>query len=221
MRRCLYALAWEHDLRGTILLAHEGINGSVSGTQNAIDALLAYLSSFPAIHNLDHKESPVDQHPFAKFWVKLKREIVTFGVPSANPSVEVGQYVKPENWNDLISQPDVLLIDTRNDYEIEAGTFPGAINPHTESFGQFPDYVHQNLDPARHKRVAMFCTGGIRCEKATSFLLQQGFENVYHLEGGILKYIEEVPKDESLWKGDCFVFDDRRAVDHNLKKASS
>jgi len=210
----------ERDIRGTLLLAREGINGTVSGTRQAIKELLEYLKSDSRLTKLAHKESPSNGHPFYRTKVKLKKEIVTMGVDNIDPNHIVGTYVKPENWNELISDPEVLLIDTRNDYECDIGTFKGALNPHTKTFSEFPQYVADNLNPQKHTKVAMFCTGGIRCEKSTAYLKQQGFKNVYHLQGGILKYLEEVPKEESLWEGECFVFDNRVAVNHDLEEGS-
>jgi UPF0176 protein len=207
-------------IKGTLLLAEEGINGTIAGSRAGIDAVLGYLKSDPRLADLEHKESYTDEPPFLRMKVKLKKEIVTLGVPNANPNIQVGHYVEPENWNALISDPEVLLIDTRNDYECSIGTFRGAVNPHTESFREFPGYARRNLDPGRHKKIAMFCTGGIRCEKATSFLLSEGFQEVFHLKGGILKYLETVPKEQSLWEGECFVFDNRVAVDHALTEGS-
>jgi UPF0176 protein len=206
--------------RGTLLLAHEGINGTIAGSRQAIDRVLAYLRSDPRMADLEHKESFDDHMPFYRMKVKLKREIVTMGVAGVDPNERVGTYVAPRDWNALISDPDVVLLDTRNDYEVGIGTFRGAIDPHTTSFREFPRYVSDNLDPSRHKKVAMFCTGGIRCEKASSFMLKQGFEEVYHLQGGILKYLEEVPVENSLWEGECFVFDNRVSVDHGLEKGA-
>lgn len=208
------------DIKGTLLLAEEGINGTIAGTRAGIDAVLGYLKADPRLADLEHKESYTDEPPFLRMKVKLKREIVTLGVPNVDPGSWVGHYVEPGDWNALISDPEVLLVDTRNDYECSIGTFKGAVNPQTESFREFPEYVRDNLDPKRHKKIAMFCTGGIRCEKATSYLLNQGFEQVYHLKGGILKYLETVPKEESLWEGECFVFDSRVAVDHGLAEGS-
>lgn len=208
----------EHQVKGTLLLASEGINGTVAGSREGIDALLTYLRTLPAIGEFEVKESYTDIPPFYRTKVKLKKEIVTMGVEGIDPLESVGRYVKPSDWNDLISDPDVLLIDTRNDYEVQIGTFKNAVNPKTNTFREFPDYVKKELDPKQHKKVAMFCTGGIRCEKSTAYLREQGFDEVYHLEGGILKYLEEVPSDESLWQGDCFVFDNRVAVNHNLEK---
>jgi len=204
--------------RGTILLAHEGINGTIAGTREAIDQVLAYLRSDSRLADLEHKESFDDHLPFYRMKVKLKREIVTMGIEGIDPNSRVGTYVAPGDWNDLVNDPDVLLIDTRNDYEYGIGTFRGAIDPHTQSFRDFPAYVRSHLDPDKHKKVAMFCTGGIRCEKASAFMLNEGFAEVYHLQGGILKYLEEVPPQESTWEGECFVFDNRVAVDHKLQK---
>lgn len=210
-----------HNIKGTILLAHEGINGTIAGLPDDIHAILDYLRKDPTFEgkffDLEHKESFADEHPFYRMKVKLKKEIVTMGVPSVNPNNTVGTYVKPEDWNALISDPDVFLLDTRNDYEVHIGTFKGAIDPKTSTFREFPKYVAENLDKTKHKKVAMFCTGGIRCEKASSYMLEQGFDEVYHLQGGILKYLETVPEEQSLWQGECFVFDQRVAVKHGLE----
>ncbi|WP_438971873.1 oxygen-dependent tRNA uridine(34) hydroxylase TrhO [Methylophaga sp.] len=208
----------EREIRGTLLLAKEGINGTIAGTRSTIDALLDYLQQDERLNPISHKESFTNTPPFMRTRVKLKKEIVTMGIEGIDPKQVVGTYVKPKQWNQLISEPDVLLIDTRNDYEVQVGTFKNAVNPGTESFREFPKYVKEKLDPQKHKKVAMFCTGGIRCEKSTAFLKEQGFDEVYHLEGGILKYLEEVPEDETLWEGDCFVFDDRVTVNHQLEK---
>ena len=208
----------DNDVKGTLLLASEGINGTISGTRQGIDTILDYLRNIEAIGTFTFKESYTDAQPFYRTKVKLKKEIVTMGVEGIDPKQVVGTYVKPKQWNELISASDVLLIDTRNDYEVQVGTFKNAVNPQTDSFREFPDYVKSHLDPEKHKRVAMFCTGGIRCEKSTAFLKEQGFDEVYHLEGGILKYLEEVPAEESMWQGECFVFDDRVTVNHNLEK---
>ena len=205
------------EIKGTLLLAEEGINGTVAGSRQGIDALLAFLRSDARLADLEHKESVAGKMPFYRMKVRLKKEIVTLGVPGISPSKKVGTYVAPEDWNALISDPDVVLIDTRNAYEYDIGTFRGALDPHTATFREFPAYVSNNLDPARHKKVAMFCTGGIRCEKASSFMLEQGFEDVYHLQGGVLKYLEKVPAEQSLWEGECFVFDQRVAVGHGLE----
>lgn len=207
----------KRNIKGTILLAKEGINGTIAGLPADIHAVLDYLRQDERLKALEHKESYADKHPFYRMKVKLKKEIVTMGVPEVNPNEVVGTYVKPEDWNAVISDPDVVLLDTRNDYETHIGTFKGAIDPKTTTFREFPKYVEQNLDKTKHKKVAMFCTGGIRCEKASSYMKQQGFEEVYHLEGGILKYLENVPKEESLWEGECFVFDQRVGVKHGLE----
>jgi UPF0176 protein len=183
-----------------------------------VDRVLAYLRANPRLSDLEHKESVDDHMPFYRMKVKLKKEIVTMGISGIDPNRAVGTYVKPSDWNALLSDPEVLLIDTRNDYEYAIGTFRGAIDPHTTTFREFPAFVRGQLDPRRHKKVAMFCTGGIRCEKASAFMLQEGFEEVYHLQGGILKYLEEVAEEESLWQGECFVFDNRVAVNHHLEK---
>jgi len=208
------------DVKGTILVAHEGINGTISGSRTGIDGLLSYLRSQTGLSDLEHKESYTDSCPFYRTKVKLKKEIVTLGVPGVDPNKTVGTYVDPENWNDLISQDDVILIDTRNDYEVQVGTFKGAINPNTRSFREFPSYVESNLKPGDKPRIAMFCTGGIRCEKATSFLKEEGFDEVYHLKGGILKYLEKVDTKDSMWEGECFVFDNRVTVDQELNRGN-
>lgn len=207
-------------VKGTLLLAEEGINGTIAGSQKGIDKVLAFLQSDDRLSDITYKNSYVDENPFPRTKVKLKKEIVTMGVEGIDPNLTVGTYVKPQDWNELISDPEVLLVDTRNDYEVEIGTFKNAVNPDTETFREFPDYVAQNLDKTKHKKVAMFCTGGIRCEKSTAYLKEQGFEEVYHLEGGILKYLEEVPKEETMWEGECFVFDGRVAVNHDLEQGS-
>jgi len=207
----------KHNIKGTILLAKEGINGTIAGLPADIHAVLHYLRQDERLKTLEHKESYADSHPFYRMKVKLKKEIVTMGVPAVDPNDVVGTYVKPEDWNDIISDPDVVVLDTRNDYETHIGTFKGAIDPKTTTFRQFPEFGEENLDKNKHKKVAMFCTGGIRCEKASSYMKQQGFEEVYHLQGGILKYLENVPKEESLWEGECFVFDQRVGVKHGLE----
>jgi len=210
----------QQNIVGTLLLAHEGINGTVAGSREAIDHLLGWLNEDERLNPIDFKESLTDICPFKRTKVKLKKEIVTMGVEDIDPNRVVGTYIEPKDWNDLISDPDVVVVDTRNDYEVQVGTFENAINPNTETFREFPDYVQNHLSPDKHKKVAMFCTGGIRCEKSTAYLKEQGFEEVYHLKGGILKYLEEVPKEKSLWKGECFVFDDRVTVDHDLNKGN-
>lgn len=201
-------------LCGTILLALEGINGTISGTDQAVESLLAYLRADPRLADLSAKYSGADQMPFERLKVKLKPEIVTLGRP-IDPN-QVGQYVEPADWNALIADPEVLLIDARNQYEVAIGSFEGAENPGTDAFREFPDYVQQ-LDPARHQKIAMFCTGGIRCEKASAYLRSQGFEQVYHLKGGILRYLEQIPAAESRWRGECFLFDQRVAMQQGLK----
>lgn len=219
MRQPLLDAMLENHIKGTLLLAAEGINGTISGPREGIDNLLAYLNADVRINPVSSKESLHDDAPFYRTKVKLKKEIVTLGVEGIDPLKTVGTYVKPQEWNALISDPDVTVIDTRNDYEIEIGTFKHAIDPKTQTFREFPEYVKEHLDPSKNKKVAMFCTGGIRCEKSTAYLKEQGFDEVYHLEGGILQYLEDVPKEESLWEGDCFVFDNRVAVNHDLEKS--
>ncbi|MFP4009194.1 MAG: rhodanese-related sulfurtransferase [Spirulinaceae cyanobacterium] len=220
MRSPLLAFCQNQQIKGTILLAAEGINGTIAGEAVNIHAVIHYLRSDERFSDLEFRESKATTPPFERLKVKLKREIVTLGIPEVDPNQQVGTYVTPQQWNDLISDPDVVLIDTRNDYEVDIGTFRGANNPKTESFREFPDYARQKLNPHQHKKVAMFCTGGIRCEKASSYLLKQGFDRVYHLKGGILKYLEEIPPEESLWEGECFVFDERVAVKSGLQPGS-
>lgn len=209
-----------HQVKGTLLLAHEGINGTISGARSDIDSMIQWLQTIPEFSQLDVKESLTDQSPFKRSKVKLKKEIVTMGVEDIDPNKTVGTYVTPQQWNELIQNPEVLLIDTRNQYEIAVGSFINATNPETTNFRELPKYVAQHLDPAKHKKVAMYCTGGIRCEKSTAYLKKQGFEEVYHLQGGILKYLEEIPEEQSLWQGECFVFDERVTVNHQLEKGS-
>lgn len=216
-RAPLLALCEAQGIKGTLLLAEEGINGTIAGSREGIDAVLAFLRADPRFAALEHKESVSAEPPFPRLKIRLKQEIVTLGVPGIDPSREVGTYVEPEDWNALIADPEVVLIDTRNDYEVALGTFEGALDPMTETFREFPEYVARHLDPAKHRKVAMFCTGGIRCEKASAFMLKQGFEQVYHLKGGILNYLERVPADDSAWRGECFVFDERVTVDHALR----
>ena len=216
LRGPIQRLCAEHDVHGTILLAGEGINGTVAATPAGMAAFLAKLKALTGFADLEHKASFAQAMPFLRMKVRLKAEIVTMG-EAVDPLHAVGTYVEPKDWNALISDPEVLVIDTRNDFEVRIGSFKGAVDPRTKSFGEFPGYVRAHLDPARHKKVAMFCTGGIRCEKATSLLKQEGFGEVYHLKGGILKYLEEVPADDSLWDGACFVFDERVAVGHGLQ----
>lgn len=213
----LARIACANGVRGTLLLAPEGINGTIAGTRDGIDAVLAHIRALPGCEGLDWKESPAEVMPFGKMKVRLKREIVTMGQPDVDPRAAVGHYVEPADWNALISAPDVAVIDTRNDYEIGIGTFAGAVDPGTRSFRDFPAWWQANRDRFAGKRVAMFCTGGIRCEKSTNYLLSQGVEDVFHLKGGILKYLEEVPQQDSLWQGDCFVFDGRVSLTHGLQ----
>lgn len=212
----LEALCVEKGITGTLLLAKEGINGTIAGDQNGIDAVIAHIKAMPGCADFEWKESTASEQPFARMKVRLKKEIVTMGQPDVDPRAVVGQYVSPQDWNELISSPDVAIIDTRNDYEVAIGTFEGAIDPKTKSFREFPQWWEENKDRFHNKRIAMFCTGGIRCEKSTNFLRQQGVEEVYHLKGGILKYLEEMPQENSLWNGECFVFDRRVSVGHGL-----
>ena len=208
------------DILGTLLLAKEGINGTIAGERQNTNEFLLWLMQQPGLDGLDYKESFTDKPPFKRARVKLKKEIVTMGVEDIDPRHTVGTYVDPTDWNDLLDDPDVILIDMRNDYEVQVGKFENAIDPNTTTFREFPEYARRNLDPLKHKKVAMYCTGGIRCEKSTALLKQQGFDEVYHLKGGILKYLETVPKAESKWQGECFVFDDRVTVNHELEKGS-
>ena len=217
LQTALLSLCQSQNIKGTILLAQEGINGTIAGSRQQIDAVLAFLRNDSRFADIEHKESYTEIPPFERLKIKLKPEIVTLGLPEVNPNEQVGTYVKPEDWNELISNPEVTVIDTRNDYEVTIGTFKGAENPQTQIFRDFPEYVQKHLDTNKHKKVAMFCTGGIRCEKASSYLLSQGFAEVYHLQGGILKYLEEIPPEESLWEGECFVFDERNTVNHDLE----
>ena len=205
------------NIRGTLLLAREGVNGTIAGDNDSIMKSLDYLQKDGRLAGLEYKLSYSEKPPFKRLKVKLKKEIVTLGVSDIDPTHSSGTYVKPADWNELINDPDVVLIDTRNNYEFEIGSFKGSINPNTETFREFPAYTKNNLEKYRDKKIAMFCTGGIRCEKSTAYLKSEGFENVFHLQGGILKYLEEVKEDESLWEGECFVFDDRVAVKHNLE----
>ncbi len=203
-------------VQGTLLLAREGINGTIAGPRAGIDAVLAHIRDLPGCSALEWKESRSSTAPFNRMKVRLKREIVTMGQPDVDPRARVGHYVEPEDWNELIQNPDVAVIDTRNDYEVAIGTFDGAVDPGTKSFGAFPEWWENNKHRFHNKRIAMFCTGGIRCEKSTNYLLGQGVEDVFHLHGGILKYLEDVPADESTWQGECFVFDSRVSVGHGL-----
>jgi len=217
LREPLLAACRDAGIRGSILLAREGVNGTIAGTRTGIDAAMAHLRGLPGCADLDSKESTADAMPFGRLKVRLKREIVTMGRPEADPSAAVGRYVNPADWNALIAAPDVAVIDTRNAYETAIGTFAGAVDPATDRFGDFPAWWQKNAAAFAGKRVAMFCTGGIRCEKATSYLLSQGVPEVFHLKGGILNYLERVPESESLWRGECFVFDQRVAVGPGLR----
>jgi len=217
LQKSILEVCQKNGVFGSILLATEGINGTVAGNRQGIDALLKFLRSEPRFSDLEHKESFSQEMPFDRMKVKLKKEIVPLGVPGIDPNEKVGTYVPAEEWNALISDPDVIVIDTRNGYECDIGTFKGAIDPKTRRFRDFPKFVQENLDPSKHKKVAMFCTGGIRCEKASAYMLEKGFENVYHLKGGILKYLELIPPEKSLWYGECFVFDQRIAVGQGLE----
>ncbi len=220
LRQPLLDVMQKNNVRGTLLLANEGINGTIAGNQTGIDNVLNWLRSDKRLSNFDSKSSYTNEMPFYRTKVKLKKEIVTMGVQGIDPNLKVGRYVKPKDWNELISDPETILIDTRNDYEYQIGSFKNAVNPDTDTFREFPKYVKDNLNPKKNKKVAMFCTGGIRCEKSTAYLMELGFEDVFHLQGGILKYLEEVPKDETMWEGECFVFDNRIAVNHDLEKGS-
>ncbi|MEE2527360.1 rhodanese-related sulfurtransferase [Hyphobacterium sp. HN65] len=203
---------------GTLLIASEGINGTIAGSHNAIEAVLDVIRSLPGCGDIEHKDSAASEQPFLRMKVRLKKEIVTLGVPGVDPSKAVGTYVEPEDWNDLISAEDVVTIDTRNDYEVRIGQFKGAVNPETTSFREFPEWFRKFRETRPNARIAMYCTGGIRCEKSTAFALTEGLDEVFHLKGGILKYLERIPEDDSLWDGDCFVFDRRVAVRHGLEE---
>ena len=207
-------------VKGSILIADEGINGTIAGERSGIESVLDYLHSDKRLADLTVKVSPVESLPFYRMKVRLKKEIITLGVPEADPRQKIGPHVAPEDWNALLADPEVTLVDTRNDYEVRLGTFKGAQNPEIQSFGEFPAYVNEHLTPEKNSKVALFCTGGIRCEKAALFMLNNGFKEVYQLDGGILKYLEETPVEKSLWDGECFVFDQRVSVDHALNKGS-
>ncbi len=220
LREPLRALCASLDIKGTILLAPEGINGTVAGSGELIDALVTQLRGGDVfggrLDNLELKFSGAQEPPFKRLKVRLKKEIVTIGDRSLDPAAKAGAYVRAKDWNALIASPDVTVIDTRNAFEVALGTFAGALDPKLNRFGEFPDFAARALDPGKHKKIAMFCTGGIRCEKASAYLLAQGFAEVYHLKGGILKYLEEIPQNESRWNGECFVFDERVALGHGL-----
>lgn len=220
LQQPLLTMMKANDVRGTLILANEGINGTVAGSREGIDNVLHWLRRDSRLEDLDCKESHTDHHPFKRTKVKLKKEIVTMRVEGIDPLSVVGTYCTPQEWNALLADPEVLLVDTRNHYEYQVGTFKNAINPETASFSEFPQYVKENFDKEKHKKVAMFCTGGIRCEKSTAYMKEQGFEAVYHLKGGILKYLEEMPVEDSVWEGECFVFDERITVDHNLEQGN-
>ncbi|MBC7649602.1 MAG: rhodanese-related sulfurtransferase [Vitreoscilla sp.] len=224
MQATLLAVCEAHGIKGTLLLAPEGINGTIAGLADDVKAVLAYLRSDARLATLEHKESWASAMPYYRMKVRLKKEIVTLGVPDVHPALMAGQYVQPDDWNELIAQPGVVLVDTRNDYEVSIGTFAGAVNPATSSFSELPGWVEREMQSGGKlaevggvkPKVAMFCTGGIRCEKSTAFLKSKGFDEVYHLQGGILKYLETVPEAQSRWQGQCFVFDERVSVGHGL-----
>jgi UPF0176 protein len=222
LREPLRAICADLKLKGSVLLAHEGINGTLAGGADAIDALVAQLRRGELfggrLDNLELKFSRASTMPFARLKIRLKKEIVTLGDSRTDPTRAVGVYVDPAGWNELIAAPDTLLIDTRNAFEVAMGSFEGAVDPGINSFGQFKDFAARALEPSKHRKIAMFCTGGIRCEKASSYLLSRGFAEVYHLKGGILKYLEAVPESESRWRGECFVFDERVALGHGLRE---
>ena len=216
LRQPLLDLCAREGVKGSLLLATEGVNGTIAGPRAGIDAVLAHLRALPGCADLDWKEAQSDEMPFGRMKVKLKREIVTMGIEGVDPRASVGHYLSPAEWNEMITAPDVAVIDTRNDYEVGIGTFQGAIDPGTKSFRDFPAWWEANRDRFHNKRIAMFCTGGIRCEKSTNYLISQGVEDVFHLKGGILKYLEDVPEEQSLWNGECYVFDGRVSVGHGL-----
>ncbi|WP_076866326.1 oxygen-dependent tRNA uridine(34) hydroxylase TrhO [Bradyrhizobium mercantei] len=225
LREPLRAFCTRLELKGSVLLAHEGINGTIAGTTDAIDGLVAELRYGPLfggrLDNLELKFSEAAQMPFQRLKVRLKKEIVTLGDTTVDPTRQVGTYVDAADWNELIAAPDITVLDTRNTFEVAMGTFDGAVDPRISSFGQFKEFAARHLDPEKHRRIAMFCTGGIRCEKASAYLLAQGFNEVYHLKGGILRYLEETPQQESRWRGDCFVFDERVALGHGLRERTT
>lgn len=216
----LLELCKQEEIKGTILLAPEGFNANIAGNNNGINNVINYFQNDFRFEDLEIKTCEIKTPPFERMKVKIKKEIITFNVPEVDPTEKVGTYITPKKWNELISNPEVTVIDTRNEYEVKIGTFQRAENPHIDSFTQFKDYLKNNLDPQKHKKVALFCTGGIRCEKVTSLMLSEGFQEVYHLQGGILKYLQEIPSEESLWEGECFVFDERVAVKHGLESGN-
>lgn len=217
LRERLQAQMEHNNVKGTLLLASEGVNGTIAGSRQGVRNVVEFLQSHPKLGNLEFKESFCEEQPFFRTKVRLKKEIVTMGVQDVDPTTQVGQYLSPAEWNELLRDPEVVVVDTRNDYEVEIGSFRGAINPQTRSFREFPRFVEEHLSDHKDKKIAMFCTGGIRCEKSTSLLLHQGFQQVYHLKGGVLKYLEETKREDSLWEGECFVFDNRVAVNHDLQ----
>ncbi|MXO65030.1 rhodanese-related sulfurtransferase [Altericroceibacterium endophyticum] len=222
LRDPLFALCEKEGIKGTLLLAHEGINGTIAGSDEGIEAVLGHIRTLPGCADLDVKEARAEKLPFHRMKVRLKSEIVTMGQPDIDPLEDVGAYVSPQEWNSLIADEDTVLIDTRNDYEVAIGTFQGAIDPHTKTFREFPAWFQAHKDrltaEGRKPKVAMFCTGGIRCEKATAYVKAQGLDDVYHLKGGILAYLEQIPEEQSRWEGDCFVFDERVSVRHGLER---
>ncbi len=217
IRTSLLSVCGVNEIKGTLLVAPEGINGTIAGSRGGIDAVLSAIRALPGCASLEYKESFARTMPFKRLKVRLKKEIVTMGVLNIDPRHTVGSYIEPQDWNELLADPDVVVVDTRNDFEISHGTFDNAINPVTNSFGQFPAWFDAHSNDFKGKKIAMFCTGGIRCEKATAYAKSKGFEDVYHLKGGILKYLETVPEDVSLWRGECFVFDERVALGHGLE----
>ena len=220
MREPLRQVCAAHGIFGTLLLASEGTNGTIAGSRAGIDAVVQHIRADTRLAALEYKESYAETMPFHRLKVRLKKEIVALGVPDINPAKDAGTYVKPDQWNALISDPEVVVVDTRNDYEVAIGSFKGAIDPKTKAFRDFPNWVAESQVLAKHKKVAMYCTGGIRCEKSTAYLRSQGFTEVFHLEGGILKYLETIPEEESLWRGECFVFDGRVSLKHGLELGS-
>lgn len=220
LREEIYAFADAHSpsVCGTLLLAPEGINGTIAAEEKDLDVIIQFLDEKLNIQSGELKYSSAEKQPFNRFKVRPKKELITLRKPEADPNKQVGEYVEAQDWNELLDDPEVVVLDTRNDYETKVGIFEGAIDPNTQVFTEFPEWVEKHLDPNKHKKVAMYCTGGIRCEKASSYMLSAGFENVYHLKGGILKYLKNVPEKDSKWEGDCFVFDQRVSVGHGLKE---
>lgn len=216
LQRDLQAICQGQDLRGIVLIAPEGINSTLAGFRPSMEFFWDQLTQMPPFQGLNYKESFTSEEPFKRLKIRLKKEIVTLGVPGLDPARHTGTYVEPEDWNDLIQDPDVVVVDVRNTYETRLGSFQGAQDPHTSTFRSFPEFVRTHLEKAKDKKIAMYCTGGIRCEKASSYMVAQGFEKVFQLSGGILKYMETIPSSESLWQGECFVFDRRVALDHGL-----